>query len=294
MAGIGRHRRGRRRDPATADPLRLGAHRATPRDLYHVMLKVSWGMLSGALALLYVACNLLFGALYLLQPGSIASAKPGSLADAFFFSVQTMSTIGYGQLYPATVYANVLMTVEAMVGIAIYAVAAGIVFARFSRPTSRVLFSKVAVVTRFGGVPTLMFRCANERRNRIVEAEVRVYFAREETSAEGLTMRRTYDLALARSRNPLFTFSWTVMHPIDERSPLYGIDPDFLASQDAAIVVTLMGTDETLSQPVFARHSYSASQILWGRQFSNILNRLEDGQRVVDYRRFHDTEESQV
>jgi len=291
---MARRRRGRRRDPATADPLRLGAHRTTPRDLYHVMLTVSWATLALALALIYLLANLLFGALYLLEPGSIANAKPGSLADAFFFSVETMSTIGYGTLYPQTVYANVLMTAEAMVGIAIYALAAGIVFARFSRPTSRVLFSDVAVVTRFNAVPTLMFRCANERRNRIVEAEVRLYFAREETSAEGVTMRRTYDLALARSRNPLFTFSWTVMHPIDERSPLYGVDPDFLASQDAAVVVTLMGTDETLSQPVFARHSYDAAQILWGRQFANILNRLEDGQRVVDYRRFHDTEESQV
>src|SRR5215469_12065719 len=284
--------RRRRRHGPSQDPLRLGAHPHAARDLYHVMLRLSWLGLCAWLALLYVFCNFLFAVLYSLQPGSIANAPPGSLLDAFFFSVQTMSTIGYGNMYPATLYANFLMTLEAMLGIAVFALAAGIVFARFSRPTERLLFSRVAVVTRFDGVPTLMFRCANERRNRILEAEVRVYFAREETSSEGMTLRLTYDLPLARARNPLFTFSWTVMHPIDARSPLHGIDPDFLASWDAAILITLTGTDETLSQPVIARHSYRADQILWGRKLVDILDRLEDGQRVVDYRRFHDTEES--
>jgi len=292
---MGPRRRRRRHDRSgQGDPVRLGAHRRAVRDLYHVMLTVSWPTLCAGLALIYVFCNLVFAALYLIQPGSIANAAPGSLADTFFFSVETMSTIGYGNMVPQTLYANVLMTLEAMSGIAVFALAAGIVFARFSRPTARVLFSNVAVVTRFDGVSTLMFRCANERRNRILEAEVRVYFAREETSPEGMTLRRTYDLTLSRSRNPLFTFSWTVMHPIDQRSPLHGIDPDFLASQDAAIVVTLTGTDETLSQPVIARHSYRADQILWGRRFVDILDRLDDGQRVVDYRRFHDSVESET
>jgi inward rectifier potassium channel len=289
-------RRQRRRHDRTSprDPVRLGGRPVAVRDLYHAMLTVSWPTLCCGLALLYILCNLVFAVLYLIQPGSIANAAPGSLLDTFFFSVETMSTIGYGNMVPATLYANLLMTLEAMLGIAVFALAAGIVFARFSRPTARVLFSEVAVVTPFDGVPTLMFRCANERRNRILEAEVRVYFAREETSAEGTTMRRTYDLALVRSRNPLFTLSWTVMHPIDARSPLYGIDPDFLASWDAGIVITLTGTDETLSQPVIARHSYRADQILWGRKFVDILDQLEDGQRVVDYRRFHDTEEAQA
>ena len=290
-----RRRRARRRAGGGAqDPLRLGAHPVSARDGYHAMLTVGWPVLSAALGLLYILCNLLFAALYLLQPGSIANAAPGSFADAFFFSVQTMSTIGYGVLAPATLYANILVTLEAMLGIAVFALTAGIVFARFSRPTARVLFSKVAVVTRFEGVPTLMFRCANERRNRIVEAEVHVYFAREEVSLEGITMRRAHELTLARPRNPLFTFSWTVMHAIDAKSPLSGIDPDFIAAQDAEIVVTLMGTDETLSQPVFARHSYRADQLLWGRRLADILDRLEDGRRVVDYRRFHDTEESET
>ena len=129
-----------------------------------------------------------------------------------------------------------------------FAVAAGLIFARFSRPTARVLFSRVAVVTPFNGVPTLMFRCANERRNQIFEARVHVDFAREETSAEGWELRRSFELVLARDRNPQFSLSWTVMHPIDEQSPLYGIDPDLLAGQEAAIVVTLTGIDETLSQ----------------------------------------------
>jgi len=276
---------------AAQNILRLGARRIATRDLYHLMLTASWPTFFAALALFYLVFNCGFAALYLLQPGSIAGGEQGYLADAFFFSVQTMATIGYGGMHPATFYANVVVSFEALLGMAGFAVAAGIVFARFSRPTARVLFSRVAVVTPHEGVPTLMFRCANERRNRILEAEAHVYFAREETSSEGSTLRRTYDLALARQRNPLFTLSWTVMHPIDDGSPLHGIDPDFLASEDATVVVNLMGTDETLSQTVFARHSYRADEILWGHRFVDILDRREDGRRTVDYRRFHDTEE---
>ncbi len=148
------------------------------------------------------------------------------------------------------------------------------------------------MVTAFNGVPTLMFRCANERRNQIFEAQVHVDFAREETSAEGWALRRSYELVLARDRNPQFSLSWTVMHPIDAQSPLYGIDPDLLASQEASIVVTLTGIDETLSQTVFARTTYRADEILWGRRFVDILSETETGQTLVDYRRFHDTVES--
>jgi len=268
---------------------RVGSARITRRDVYHLMLTMPWTWFFGIQAIAYLIFNAVFALLYLVEPGSVVNAKPGSFADAFFFSVQTMATIGYGVMAPATLYANIMVTIESLLGMAGFAVAAGLIFARFSRPTARVLFSRVAIVTPFNGVPTLMFRCANERRNQIFEAQVHVDLARQETSAEGLELRRSYELALARARNPQFSLSWTVMHPIDDESPLYGIDPDLLAGQDASIVVTLTGMDETLSQTVFARTSYRADEILWGRKFTDILSETETGETLVDYRRFHDT-----
>jgi inward rectifier potassium channel len=256
------------------------------------LLTMPWRWFFGIQAAAYVLFNAVFALLYLAAPGNIANAKPGSFTDAFFFSVQTMATIGFGVMAPATFYANVMVTIEALLGMASVAVAAGLIFARFSQPTARVLFSRVAAVTPFNGVPTLMFRCANQRRNQIFEAQVHVDFARQETSAEGMELRRSYELNLARDRNPQFSLSWTVMHAIDAASPLYGIDPDLLAGQEASIVVTLSGIDETISQRVFARTSYRADEILWGRKFVDILSETEDGQTLVDYRRFHDTVES--
>lgn len=271
---------------------RVGTTRALRLDAYHLLLTMPWRWFFGIQAAAYILFNAVFALLYLVVPGSIANAKPGSFTDAFFFSVQTMATIGFGVMAPATFYANVMVTIEALLGMASVAVAAGLIFARFSQPTARVLFSRVVVVTPYNGVPTLMFRCANERRNQIFEAQVHVDFAREETSAEGMSLRRSYELNLSRNRNPQFSLSWTVMHPMDAASPLYGIDPDLLAGQEAAIVVTLSGIDETISQRVFARTSYRADEILWGRKFVDILSETEDGQTQVDYRRFHDTVES--
>jgi inward rectifier potassium channel len=270
---------------------RVGSARITRHDAYHLLLTMPWRWFFGIQAAAYVLFNAVFALLYLVAPGSIANAKPGSFTDAFFFSVQTMATIGFGVMAPATFYANVMVTIEALLGMASVAVAAGLIFARFSQPTARVLFSNVAVVTPFNGVPTLMFRCANERRNQIFEAQVHVDFARQETSAEGMDLRRSYELDLSRNRNPQFSLSWTVMHPIDAESPLYGIDPDLLAGQEASIVVTLTGIDETISQRVFARAAYRADEILWGRKFVDILSETENGDTLVDYRRFHDTVE---
>jgi inward rectifier potassium channel len=271
---------------------RVGSARVTRHDAYHLLLTMPWRWFFGIQAAAYVLFNAVFALLYLVSPGSIANARPGSFTDAFFFSVQTMATIGFGVMAPATFYANVMVTIEALMGMASVAVAAGLIFARFSQPTARVLFSNVAVVTLYNGVPTLMFRCANERRNQIFEAQVHVDFARQETSAEGMDLRRSYELDLARNRNPQFSLSWTVMHPVDAASPLYGIDPDLLAGQEASIVVTLTGIDETISQTVFARTAYRADEILWGRKFVDILSETENGDTLVDYRRFHDTVES--
>ncbi|MBI3513612.1 MAG: ATP-sensitive inward rectifier potassium channel 10 [Proteobacteria bacterium] len=259
------------------------------RDVYHRMLTFSWPRFFGVMALWYIGANVTFALLYMVDPNGIAEARPGSFEDHFFFSVQTIATIGYGVMHPQTLYANLVMTVETLAGLIFFAVLTGLVFARFSRPTARILFSDVAVVTPHNGVPTLMFRCANQRLNQILEANIGVTVLRDEISAEGRTLRRFHDLKLLRQRTPVFALTWTVMHPIDTESPLHGLTAADMAGDDALeLVVVLTGVDETFAQPIQARHSYVADEILWDHHFVDIVVELDDGRPAIDYSRFHD------
>ena len=274
----------------TADEvIALGLRRLWFGDLYYRILTVGWAAFFGVGTLAYLAANAVFAVLYLLQPGSIANARPGAFADAFFFSIQTMATIGYGQMSPATFYANLLMTVETAVGLTIVALMTGLVFARFSRPTARVLFSRVAVVGPLNGKPALSVRLANERQNQILAAEVAMTLVRDERSLEGDLRRRFYDLKLVRDHSPVFALTFTVTHEIDRDSPLFGETGESLAARNAELVVTTSGIDETLVQPVHARTSYLPNEIQWHHRFADIIGWTEDGRRAIDYRRFHDT-----
>jgi inward rectifier potassium channel len=190
---------------------------------------------------------------------------------------------------PATFYANLLMTVEIAVGLMFIALTTGLVFARFSRPTARVLFSRVAVIGPHNGVPTLSFRLANQRRNQILQAEVGAALVRDEETTEGVAMRRFYDLKLARGRSPIFAMTFTAMHVIDADSPLFGETPASLAAQNAELVVTGTGIDETMGQSVHARTSYLPHEILWDHRFVDVFGWTESGRRAIDYGRFHDT-----
>jgi inward rectifier potassium channel len=270
----------------------LGQERTGFTDLYHRVLTMPMGLLLLLLAVAYLVINAVFGLLYMVVPGSITNARPGSFLDAFFFSVQTLSTVGFGDKAPRGLYADSMVTVEAFVGLINIAVTTGLVFARVSRPTARVLFSDVATVTMFNGVPTLMFRAANKRGNQVLEAQVMVNVARQVVTAEGHVMRAFFDLPVVRARSPLFLLSWTVMHRLDENSPLYGDTVESLRQDGAEIIVVLSGVDETFAQRVHARHAYSADQILWDKQFVDILTVLPNGRRAIDYRKFHDVRDA--
>jgi len=272
----------------------IGQSRNGLTDSYHRILTMSlWGLL-GLVAAVFVAVNVLFALLYLAQPGSVQGARPGVFLDVFFFSVETFTTIGYGVMSPHGVYGQSVMVLEAFVGLIMAAVTTGLVFARVSRPTARIMFSEVAVITEFDGAPTLMLRAANQRGNQILEAEASVNLARQITTIEGHTMRSFFDLPVVRARSPLFLLSWTIMHRIDESSPLYGMDPEALREDAAEVIVVLSGTDDTLAQRIHARHAYPPEKILWGRQFEDILSEAPDGRRVVDYRKFHDVRDKQA
>lgn len=265
---------------------RRGLQHSSWQDLYHRLLSMAWPAFLGWLFAGYIATNLVFALAYLLEKDSVANAT--SLLDTFFFSVQTMATIGYGVMAPKTPYANLLVVIEALFGLLGVAMATGLMFARFSRPTARVLFSRVAVIAPYNGVPTLMFRAANQRGNQILEARLWVTLARDELTQEGHYLRRLHDLKLVRQHSPFFELTWTAMHPIDEDSPFYGKTQEFLAQSQAEIIVTLTGTDGTFAQTVHARHSFVVGEILWNMRFVDIFSKLPNGRRVLDYTHFHE------
>ena len=272
---------------------RLGLQRPGWKDFYHDLLTMSVPALLGLIAAAYLSANFVFAALYLLV-GGVVNAHPGSLADMFFFSIQTMATIGYGNMYPESLAANMLATAEVVFGLLTIALSSGVMFARISRPTARVMFSRVAVVAPVDGVPTLAFRVANQRRNRIVEAQASVSMLREETTLEGVTLRRFHDLTLLRARTPIFALTWTVMHPIDAQSPLHGLDAAQLAELDAEFICSLTGLDDIFVQTVHVRHVYETADIRWGARFVDIFQQGGNGEWAIDYERFHDVEDVPV
>jgi len=263
---------------------------AGPGDWYHHLLSMPWPAFAAALAGTFLGVNALFALLYMAGDGTVAGTRPDSFGDHFFFSVQTIATIGYGVMYPRTTYGHILVTIEAMLGLFGVGLTAALAFARMSLPRARIRFSSIAVISDFEGVPTLMLRAANERVNGLVSAHMQLSLLRPETTREGLRIRRFYDLPLARADTPVFALSWLAMHPITASSPLHGVGPEDLAISDFAIIVTVLGIDETLGQTVLARHSYLSTSIRWHHRFVDMIEESSDGNRLVDITRIDETE----
>ena len=259
-------------------------------DFYHSVLRAPWWAFLAGLAGLFIAINIVFALAYLADAGGIVNARPGNFWDAFLFSAQTIGSVDYSLMAPKTVYADTVVIIEAFVGFIYLGLLMSVMFARFSRPFARIIFSNVAIVTNFDDVPTLMFRAANQRGNQILDAAISVFIARQQVSKEGMVMRRFEEMRLVRERTPLFSLSWTVMHPIDESSPLHGLTPDRLVEQQIEIIAFLQGTDETLADKIYARYAYGPDDIVWNQRFVDVLSLSPQGRRVVDLNRFHDTE----
>ena len=257
------------------------------QEPYYLLITVPWWGFLTLAVLSYLLVNALFAGGYLLGGNCIANAEPGSFGDAFFFSVQSITSIGYGAMYPTTTYANILVTIEVFAGMVSTAIITGLAFSKFTQPTAKVMFSEIATISEHNGVPTLMLRAANQRRNQIIEAEIRVYLMRDEISKEGRYMRRFYMLKLLSDRTPRFTLSWMVMHQIDRDSPLYGATPESLVKTKAMLVVSFSGIDETVSQSLHAPYYYGANDILWEHRFVDVINHTPQGHFYVDYSNFH-------
>src|SRR5512133_3762805 len=265
----------------------IGVPAAGLRDLYHWLLRVPWWGALGAIVAAYLLLNALFALAY-LAVGGIAGAAPRSFLDAFFFSVETMGTIGYGSMYPATRAANAVMVVESLVGIVVVALATGLVFVRFSLARARVVFSRRVAIGPYDGVPAVMIRLGNERRGRIVDAAFRLTLTRTQRSADGGVAYRATDLALVRERAPALSRSWTILHRIVDGSPLASDSPESLAAADAELTLAVTGTDETSLQPVHAQHTWTNGSIVWGARLADVLSETPGGDVVLDLRRFHD------
>ena len=277
-----------RRQERRYAPIILGQDGSRWTDFYQAMLSAPWWQFLMVLGILYFAVNSGFALLYMLDPGGIANARPYSFRDALFFSMQTLGTYSTNVMAPKDFYTDTVVTLESFFSVLNIAIATGAVFARVARPTSRVMFSRHAVVANFEGVPTLMFRIANQRGNQVLEAAVSATLARQITTREGLTMRRFEELELVRARSPLFRLSWTVMHALDEKSPLYGATRESLFAEQAEMIVVLSGTDDTFAATIHARHSYLPTDIHWNKRFADIIEMRPDGRRTVDLRKFHD------
>jgi inward rectifier potassium channel len=267
---------------------RVGGELHALSDFYHTLMRASWATTFGVILAALVGINVLYALVYLVV-GGVEGVRPGDFEDCFFFSVQTLATIGYGKMVPITRTAHIVVTLEAFTGVLVTALTTGLLFARFSRPTSRILFTRYALIAPHEGKPTLMFRLANERSNRVVQASVRLALLRFATTQEGQQMRRLIDLKLVRSDSAMFAITWTVFHVIDETSPLFGATRESLDAEKVGLVVTVIGLDETLSQTVHARHSWDAEQIVFGRRFVDVITENPDGSRTLDLGKFHDT-----
>jgi inward rectifier potassium channel len=261
------------------------------RDIYRWLLGLRWPQFAAFVASLYVGLNLLFAALYSLQQDSIAGSTGGHwFFDCFFFSVQTLATVGYGHMYPQTLYGHVVTTIEIMSGIFLFAVMTGLIFVRFSRPSARVVFSNCLVVAPLNGKPTLMVRIGNENQHSMVEAEFRIMFSRDEALAEGGDFRYFYVLKLHFDRLTLFPAALTLRHTIDEESPLFGATVESLEASRALFLVSVVGIDPVIAASVQTQKDYTWRDIQFGHRFVEIYTEHGGGRLTVNYGRLHDTE----
>ncbi len=264
----------------------------TSLSIYHALLRTTWPRFLATLAGAYLAANGLFALLYLAcGSGALVGASTGlgsAFLRAFVFSVETLATIGYGNIVPVGVLPNFIVVAEALVGVLGFALATGLLFARFSRPTARIVFSRRALIAPYRGGRAFMLLIANARRSEIIELEAKLVLTMFEDT-DGSRMRRFHNLALERQRVAFFPLSWTIVHPIDAASPLAGMDEAQLRAKEPEFLVLLTGIEETFSQTVHARSSYRAPEVVWGARFADLFNReADDGDLTIDMARLHD------
>jgi inward rectifier potassium channel len=294
-------------DPAPAKPrqsreqrrshiIRIGTREMESRglaggfwtDLYHRSMTVYWPVFFGTAALIFICLNMVFACLYWLGDKPVANVADELPLSLFYFSIETLATVGYGDMHPQSNYGHLIATIEIFTGMCFLAVMTGLIFARFSRPRARFVFAEHPVVSVHQGKPTLMLRVANARNNTISQATARLWLFRLEFTAEGYQLRRYHELKLERQEHPMFALSWTLFHTIDETSPLHGMTDDQLVITDTALALNVSGVDDSSAQHLYARKLYSHSDILWKHRYRDITSISPQGRLMIDYGKFHD------
>ena len=266
----------------------LGLNQGFWTDLYHRSMTTYWPVFFGGAALLFVLLNLAFAVLYWLGKDPIANAEHESPLQLFYFSIETLATVGYGDMHPQTHYGHTIATIEIFTGMCFLAVMTGLIFARFSRTRARFVFADHPVVATRDGHPTLMIRMANMRHNTISRATARLWLLRIERSMEGDQFRRFYELKVERSEHPMFMLSWTIFHVIDKESPLHGATVAQLIETDASLALNVSGLDDASAQQLYARRIYAAEDIRWGYRYRDISGVSPEGRFQLDYNKFND------
>jgi inward rectifier potassium channel len=266
----------------------LGLDQGFWTDLYHRAMSIYWPVFFGSAAAIFVTLNAIFAGLYYLGEDPIANAGRKSPLELFYFSIETLATVGYGDMHPQTDYGHFIATIEIFTGMCFLAVLTGLVFARFSRPRARFVFANLAVISDHEGHRTLMIRMANARHNAISRANARLWLIRAERTKEGDQLRRFYELKLDRADHPMFVLSWTLFHIIDKISPLYAATPPDLAEGDAMLVLNVGGLDDSSAQQLYARRVYSWRDIKWQHRYRDITSVSPNGRFLLDYNKFHD------
>jgi inward rectifier potassium channel len=268
-----------------------GLHLSFWADISHRCLTASWPSFIGGAVLVFIAFNAMFASFYWIGNQPISNVPGGAYIDYIYFSIETLSTAGYGDMHPQTHYGHFIAAVELFTGIFSMSLMTGLIFARFSRPKARLLFADHPVVTSHDGKPTLMLRLANERHNIISNATAKLWLFKNIVSMEGETLRRFYELPLTKDQNPGLALTWTLYHILDENSPLYQTNAEDLDASKASFVVVVTGYDVVAAQTVHARKSYDYGDIRFGHRYADILDTSDDGRLRVDYGRFHETVE---
>jgi inward rectifier potassium channel len=258
-------------------------------DISHRSMTASWPAFIGGAVLVFVVFNAIFALLYWIGDQPIANVRGGAYIDYLYFSIETLSTAGYGDMHPQTHYGHFISAAELFTGIFSMSVMTGLIFARFSRPNARLLFADNPVISAYEGKQTLMVRFVNERHNIIGNASAKLWLLRNEMSLEGRSFRRFYQLPLLRSEHPALALSWTLYHVLDQASPLYGLDADDLKASGVSLIVVVTGYDVVAAQTIHARKSYDHSDIRFGQRYVDIIGTTDDGRIRVDYSRFHET-----
>jgi inward rectifier potassium channel len=257
-------------------------------DIYHVCMTLTWPAFIATLAGIFLVLNTLFACVYFVGDQAIANLSPPGFLGAFFFSVETLATVGYGDMHPQSIYGHLVATIEIFTGSISLAVVTGVMFARFSRPRARIISSNHPIVRPFDGRQTLIIRAANARQNVIVDASAKLRMIRAEVTQEGVPMRKLYDLKLVRDQHPILLLGWNIMHVIDETSPLYGQTAEMLAAGDVGFILTIDGLDETTAQTMQSRFMYAHDAVRWNHAYVDLFVLDKEGGNHMDFSKFHD------